>query len=406
MPIFSYKGIDSHTGKQVKANITVDSLVLAKQRLASAGILLIEIDEKKSRDTKKLGGISIDKKVGVADLSLMTRQLATLISAKIPLAEGLSALIDQVDHPSLRLVLSEVRQKINEGASLGKSLADYPKIFDNIYVNMVEAGEASGTLELVLLRLAEFTESRTRLKNKIMSAMLYPIIMACVGSLMMTFIFVMVIPKIARLFASAKKELPLPTKICIGISSFIQHYWWAILIGAPILFMIARAYLRSEKGKERWHRLQLRLPILGEIIMMINVGRFCSTLATLLNSGVPILTSLKIVKNLISNVHMQKAVSEAQAFVSEGSSLAIPLINSGYFPPLVTHMIKLGEKSGELENLLGIVAKNYDEQVTSKLDGLTAVLEPIMMILLGAAVAFIVLSVVVPMMSLNSMKTG
>lgn len=404
MAIFSYKGIDNRTGKSVKANITADTLAMAKQRITSAGIMLIEIDEKKSQDTPKIGGITLAKKVGVDDLALMTRQLATLISAKIPLSEALAALVDQISHPGLKIIMAEVRQKINEGASLAKSLAEYPKIFDNIYVNMVEAGEASGTLELVLVRLAEFTESRNRLKNKIMGAMLYPLIMASVGSLMMTFVFMVVIPKIARIFISMKMKLPIPTKICLFISMIIQKYWYLILISIPLIIYFVRRYLSSEKGRDRWHRLQLRLPIVGNIIMMINVGRFCSTLATLLNAGVPILVSLRIVKNLISNVHMQKAVAEASIQVAEGASLVNPLINSGYFPPLVTHMIRLGEKSGEIESMLQIVAKNYDDQVNSKLDGLTSVLEPIMMIILGGMVGFIVLSVVIPMMNLNTIK--
>lgn len=400
MAIFSYKGIDRN-GKEVKGNVTSDNLVMAKQRLTSSGIMLVNIEEKKSVSTNK---ITIGTKVNIQDLSLMTRQLATLISAKIPIAESLTALIDQVDHPTLRVVLSEVKQKINEGSSLAKSLSDYPKIFDTIYVNMVEAGEASGTLHIVLIRLADFTEGQSRLKNRIIGAMLYPIIMMSAGGLMMTFIFVAIIPKIAKLFVSMKQTLPWPTKLCIAISSFLQNYWWGVIIFLILFYLTLKWYLNTEKGREKWHAFQLKLPIVGEIITMLNVGRFCSTLATLLNSGVPILVSLRIVRNLISNVHMQKTVEESRSQVSEGASLAGPLISSGLFPPLVTHMIKLGEKSGELEPLLEIVAKNYEEQVNNKLSSLTSTLEPIMIILLGAAVAFIVLSVVIPMMSLTSLK--
>ncbi|MBF0361927.1 MAG: type II secretion system inner membrane protein GspF [Oligoflexia bacterium] len=400
MAIFSYKGID-RKGKEVKGNITSDNLLMAKQKLTSSGIMLVNIEEKKSADTNK---ITIGSKVNIQELSLMTRQLATLISAKIPIAESLAALIDQVDHPTLRVVLSEVKQKINEGSSLAKALSDYPKIFDNIFVNMVEAGEASGTLHIVLIRLADFTEGQSRLKNRIIGAMLYPLIMMSVGGLMMIFIFVAIIPKIAKLFVSMKQNLPWPTKLCIGISNFLQNHWLLSIIFLVLCFVSINWYLKSENGRDNWHRIQLKLPILGEIITMLNVGRFCSTLATLLNSGVPILVSLKIVKNLISNVHMQRTVEESRAQVSEGASLTGPLISSGLFPPLVTHMIKLGEKSGELEPLLEIVAKNYEEQVNTKLSSLTTTLEPIMIILLGAAVAFIVLSVVIPMMSLTSLK--
>lgn len=404
MAMYSYKGINRE-GKEIKGVITAEGLAQAKQRAHAGGIMLMEIKEKTSAQSSPLNlSRGSASSVKIADLSLMTRQLATLIKAKIPIAEALSALVDQVDHPGLRIVLSEVKQKINEGASLAKSLSDYPKVFNNVYVNMVEAGEASGTLDVVLLRLAEFTEGQSKLKNKIMSAMLYPIIMAFAGTAMMTFIFIVIIPKISRIFESMKKDLPLPTKICLAISHFLQNYWWAVLIAIPIIFAMAKKYFSTQKGRSQWHRWQLKLPIFGNIIAMVNIGRFCSTLSTLLTSGVPILASLRIVRNLITNVHMQSAVEAAKDSVSEGASLATPLINSGFFPPLVTHMIKLGEKSGELEQMLKIVAENYEDQVNTKLDGLTSVLEPIMMILLGGAVAFIVGAVIVPIMDLTSLK--
>ncbi|TNF02489.1 MAG: hypothetical protein EP326_03135 [Deltaproteobacteria bacterium] len=234
--------------------------------------------------------------------------------------------------------------------------------------------------------------------------MTYPIIMASVGFIMMMIIFIFVIPKITKIFTTMKRELPFQTKLCIWISEFLQGYWWAVIIGIFAGWWAFKKYISKGKGQERWHRLVLKLPIAGNIVTMINVSRFCSTLATLLNSGVNILVSMNIVKNLIDNVHMQRAISESRTNVQEGASLTAPLVKSGLFPPMVTHMIKLGERSGELEEMLQIVAENYEDQVETKLSGLTSTLEPIMMIGMGLAVAFIVASVVVPMMELNTIR--
>jgi general secretion pathway protein F len=403
MAIYSYKGIDK-TGKEVKGTVSAENLSPAKARVKAMGIMLIEISEQTSTSVKKNSGITFGSSVSIADLSLMTRQLATLLKAKIQVVEAFSALVDQTDNPNLKITLSEIRQKVNEGSSLAKALSDYPKIFDNVYINMVEAGETSGTLEVVLLKLADFTESQLQLKNKIKGAMTYPVVMMLAGGLMIGIIFVVVIPKITKIFVNMKKELPIQTKICIWVSNFLLHYWWAVIIGLIGLVVASKNYIKTENGRSQFDKIVLKLPIVGEIVTMINVSRFCSTLATLLQSGVPILASMKIVSNLISNVHMKRAVDESRTSISEGSSLTGPLIKSQLFPSMVTHMIKLGEKSGELEPMLKIVSENYEDQVNTKLSGLTSILEPIMMIIMGVVVAFIVFSVVVPLIDLNSLR--
>lgn len=404
MAIFSYKGLDK-TGKEIKSTLNSENMNAAKQRIKSMGIMLTEIKEETAISEKKGGkSFSFSSGVSISDLALMTRQLATLLKAKIQVVEAFSALMDQTDHPKLKIVLSEIRQKVNEGSSLASALSDYPDIFNNIYVNMVEAGETSGTLEIVLLRLADFTESQMRLKNKVQSAMTYPVIMMVIGTLMIGIIFVLVIPKLTKIFITRKMELPLATKICVWISDFLSGYWWALIIAVVFGFIGLKKYIATEKGRAQFDSLTLKLPIVGEIVMMVNVSRFCSTLATLLQSGVPILPSMRIVANLIANVHMKRAVEEARTSISEGASITGPLVKSELFPPMVTHMIKLGEKSGELEPMLKIVSENYEDQVNAKLSGLTSVLEPIMMIVLGLVVAFIVFAVVVPMMDLNSLK--
>lgn len=403
MAIYNYKGID-RKGTEKSGTVNAEGIAQAKQKVRAQGIMLTSIKEQKSKSGGGGFNITFGSGVSVEDLSLMTRQLATLFKAKIQVVESFTALIEQSDNPKLRVILSEVRQKVNEGSSLANALKDYPTVFDNIYVNMVEAGESSGTLDVVLLRLAEFTESSVKLKNKIKGAMMYPIIMLLVGSVVLGVILVLVIPKITKIFTSLKKELPLPTQICIFLSDFLQNYWWLVIIGSIFGVIAFKKWIVSPKGKPVWDAFVLKVPVFGDLVMMINVSRFCSTLSTLLNSGVPILASMKIVKNLISNIHMQKAIESSRVNVSEGSTLAGPLAESGYFPKMVTHMISLGEKSGELEPMLNIISDNYEDQVEAKLGGLTSILEPIMMVGMGGAVAFIVMSVVVPMMELNSIK--
>jgi len=400
MPIYSYKGLDK-TGKEIKAVVNAETIIQAKNKIKLSGVMIIDIKEKKSKSGDSASNISIGSKVNIADLAMMTRQLATLIKAKIQIVESLSALQDQVDHDYLRVVLSELRQDVNEGTSLAKAMAKHKRVFNNVYINMVEAGEASGNLEVVLLKLADFTEAQVKLQNKVKGAMMYPIIMVVVGTVLMSGIFIFVIPKITKIFISRKMELPIPTKISIFISDFLQNYWYILIIGMVVGFFALKKYISTKKGERHWHSFLLKVPVLGNIIKMVNVARFCSTLATLMNSGVPILAALTIVKNLIPNVLMKDAVDAARDAVSEGKNMAIPLKESGHFPNMVTHMITLGERSGELENMLGIIAENYEDQVDAKIGGLTSTLEPIMIVGLGIAVCFIVFSVIMPMMKLN-----
>jgi len=399
MPIYSYKGLDK-TGKEVKRTINAETVIQAKNKLKLAGIMLIDIKEKKSK-TGNTSSLSVGSQVNINDLALMTRQLATLIKAKIQIVEALSALQDQVDNDYLRVVLSELKQDVNEGTSLAGAMAKHRKVFNNVYINMVEAGEASGNLEVVLLKLADFTEAQVKLQNKIKGAMMYPMIMFIVGTVLMSVIFIFIIPKLTKIFISLKMELPLPTKVSIWISNFLTNYWYFIILGTVASFFVFKKYIATPKGERNWHKLLLKFPVIGDLIRMINVARFCSTLATLMHSGVPILTALNIVRNLIPNVLIKDAVENAKEAVSEGKNMAIPLKEKRQFPNMVTHMITLGERSGELESMLGIISENYEDQVDSKIGGLTSILEPIMIVGLGIAVCFIVFSVIMPMMKLN-----
>lgn len=399
MPIYSYKGL-TRAGKEIKSGVSADSVNQAKIKLKSQGIMLLDIKEQKAKSSSSL--LNVGKSVSVEELSLMTRQFATLIGAKIQVVQSLSALTDQVDNQQLRVVLGEIKQDVNEGSSLSKAFGKHPKIFNHVYVNMVEAGESSGTLGIVLQRLAGFSEDQVKLKNKLKSALTYPILMATIGTIGMGIILTTVIPKITGMLVKSKIELPQITKITMALSSFLQNYWYMVIIGIILFTLVLYKYVNTKSGQRNWHSLQLKLPIFGKLVKMVNVERFCSTLATLLGSGVPILTALRISKNLIPNVHMQEAIERARINVSEGGTMAAPLADSGLFPSMVTHMIGLGEKAGEVEQMLEIVADNYHDQVESQLAGLTSLLEPLMMIFMGVIVGTIVFAVVMPMLKMGS----
>ena len=406
MPVYAYRGLNS-LGKEVKSSITTESVTLAKTKLKNDGIMLIDIREQKVKQKGAEGAglpISFSGRVSVNDLALMTRQFSTLIKAQIQVVQALDALQDQVENETLKLVLAELKQKVNEGSSLSKALSEYPKVFDSVYVNMVDAGESSGTLDMVLLRLADFTEARVRLKNKIRGAMTYPIIMMAVASILISAVFAIVIPKITRIFTDTNKKIPFQTEIAIWVSDFLRHYWWGCILGGVLLFWLFKKWSQTERGKYRWHLTLLKMPIVGKLIIMINISRFCSTLATLLNAGVPILVCMKIVRNLIPNLILQGSVEEAERNIAEGRSMVGPLKASGHFPPMVTHMLSLGEKSGEIQPMLKIIAENYEDQVKTRLDGLTSTLEPIMIVVMGLVVGFVVFAVVMPMLELNKLN--
>jgi general secretion pathway protein F len=341
--------------------------------------------------------------VRVQDVAEMTSQLSTLIGAGIPMVEALTALVDQVENPQLRLILVEVREKVNQGSGLAVAMKGYPNAFNDLYVSMVAAGEQSGALDIVLKRLTEYTEAQVRLRNQLTGAMMYPLLMGGVSALIVVGLFVGVIPRIRRIFDSFGSTLPLITRVLLGISDFVSGYWWAILIAGALAVWRGRIWLRTPKGRAAWHRGQLRMPIFGRINRLVAVSRFCRTLSTLLDSGVPILTAVSIVKNVVGNDVIAAAIEQVGVNIAEGESIAEPLRQSGQFPALVTHMISIGEKTGELEPMLQKVADSYDQQVEAILRGLTSLLEPILILVMGGVVTLVALSILLPMLNLSSL---
>lgn len=397
MPIFEYKGL-SRDGKNLKGVIDAENLRAARAKLKKDNIYVVDIRDKKKGDSKKKQGPRNTKTVGIKELSLMTRQLATLIKANIPLVDALTAVSEQVENPVLSEALADCKNMVNEGSPLAKALTKYPNVFTNIYVCMVEAGEMSGSLDVILMRLAEFTEAQADLRAKVSSAMTYPIIMMTVTIGLLGFLFVFLIPKMVTVFESAPNlKLPWYTTSIIDASQFLVNYWYLIIGSVVILFLMFKNWKNTPTGRNQWDAIALKLPIVGPTVRMVAVSRFTRTLATLLNGGVPMLAALDIVRNVVNNHVLAIAIDEARSNISEGESIAGPLKKSGQFPPIVIHMVNIGEKTGELENMLSQVSDAYDFQVKNKLEGLTSLMGPIVIVLMGFAIGMIVVAVMVPM---------
>ena len=336
----------------------------------------------------------------------MTRQLAVLIGAGVALVESLSALQDQVEHERLKLIVSQVKTRVNEGSSLADALAQHPRVFTTLYVNMIRAGEHSGALDVVLVRLADFTESQARLRSKIVGTMTYPVIMVFIGLVILTILFTVVVPKVTKIFEDNKLTLPLSTRALIEMSHLAQSYWWLMglmLAGAIWAF---NAWRKKPAGRAKWDKLVLKAPLFGGLVRMIAISRFSRTLSTLLKSGVPLLTAMDIVKNIVDNAVLADVIEKSRDSIREGESIATPLKRSGQFPPLVYHMVAIGERSGQLEEMLVNVANAYETQVEVRISALTTLLEPVMIVGMGGAVAFIVFSILLPILQLNTMVHG
>jgi general secretion pathway protein F len=404
MPLYEYKALGSD-GKTKKGLIEADSGKNARLKLKKQGLMVTDITEKNI--LKKSGGASLPffgNRISQDEIATMTRQLASLVKANIPLVDALNALVEQLESVGLKTVLAQVRESVNEGSSLAKALANHPKVFDNIFINMIEAGESSGTLGLVLLRLADLKEAQARLKRKIVGGMTYPAVMFFVAIAVLIGIFTFVIPKLQQIFVSMNKALPLTTEILISISAFTVDWWPMLILGGFGVFMLFLRYINTKGGREKWDRFKLTAPVFGKITRMIGVNRFASTMSTLLGSGVPILTAMNIAKNLVENVHLARAIETARSNITEGQSIAEPLRKSGEFPPLVIHMISIGEKTGELPAMLKNVSDSYEEQVSTAIDGMTALLEPAMIVFMGGTVGFIVVSVIMPLMEMSNLS--
>ncbi len=401
MPVYEYKGLDS-AGKNVKGMLDAESKATLRQMLQKKGVFVTDVVEGKAASA----GGEVDfkrrlQRVSLRDISVLTRQLSTLMRAGIPLVESLAALTEQAEKDELKRVLSDIKRQVNEGSSLAVALEQHPKQFSDLYVNMVKAGESSGNLDIVLERLTEFLDAQMELRSKVISAMIYPILMTLVGSAIMVFLFIFVIPKVTQIFEEQERALPAATRLLLFISGTLGDYWFIllpILVGSVIGF---NKWRQSTKGRKKWDAFLLKLPVISGVIRMIAVARFARTLSTLLMSGVPLLQALDIVKNILGNTKLIEVIEDVRVNVREGESIAQPLRRSGEFPPLVSHMISIGERTGQLEEMLENVATSYNQQVNMRIDAATTLLEPMMIIIMGVSVAFIVFAIMMPILQMN-----
>ena len=412
MPIYEYKGLNAK-GKNVSGVADADSPRSLKDKLQRDGVFLSQyVETGRKGDQRKVGGVQAGsqdvsslraslKRIKIIEVAEVTRQLSTLIHAGIPVVESLTAVGDQLENQKFKRIMTQVKQMVSEGASLKDALAQHPKVFPELYVNMVGAGETSGNLDVVFDRLSDFTENQVRLRAKLMGAMMYPVIMMGLGFVIVTLMMLFVVPKISEMFEEMGAELPFITQVLISTSEIFQDFWYlifALIVGGIWGF---NRWRKSETGRPVWDRMVLKIPVFGPLIRMLSISRFARTLSTLLASGVPILTAMNIVRSILTNETLAVVIDDAHDAVKEGEPIADPLKRSKQFPPMVTHMIAIGEKSGQLESMLGNVADSYEIQVDSKITQLTAVLEPVMILVMGAAVAFLVFAILMPMMQMN-----
>ncbi|HTW89641.1 MAG TPA: type II secretion system inner membrane protein GspF [Candidatus Binataceae bacterium] len=404
MPVFAYRGLSSD-GRSVAGVVDADSARTARGKLRALGIFPTELNEALAARTRSLRDWlpSLNRRVPPAEISLMSRQLATLLGAGVQLVDALGTLSEQSVRPALKRILSQVREQVREGASLADALANQGGIFSDLYVGMVRAGEAAGALEVVLNRLADYGEKQAEFIAKVRGALTYPIIMLCVGSAIMTFLVTYVVPQVATIFEQSHAALPISTQILIGFSNFLIGYWVLILLGLVGIVAGITLGISTPRGRRFYDRTLLRLPYIGPTVIKVICARFARTLATLLSSGVQLLAALEAVKRVVNNRLLAEAIENSRVSIREGHGMAQTLGQSQLFPALLVEMIRVGERSGELEPMLERVADSYEREVASALAQITTVLEPMMTLVMAAGIVFMMLAVLMPIFQLNQL---
>ncbi|GMV99078.1 MAG: fimbrial assembly protein PilC [Candidatus Hydrogenedentota bacterium] len=405
MAVFEYQAL-AKNGKTVKGIIDADSPVAARRKLRDQELFptqLIETFAKGGAEAQaqEKGG-SVFTRVSQRDIAMMTRQVAVLLQAGMPLVEAMSALMQQTSNSRLRKIIFDARDRVNEGVTLADALEPHKRVFSELYRNMVRAGEQSGALEQVLFRLADITERQVKLKNKVTSLLAYPILMLLVGLGVIVFLMMVIVPKITEIFAKQKQELPFVTKALIGTCNFIGDWWFVILLAIAAAFVAWRIWVSKDAGRRRWDRIKLRLPLFGPLYIKMICVRFARTLGTMLESGLVMIKALEVVKTVVQNRVIEEGMDEVKSSVRRGRDLSIPLKEMGHFPPMLIHMVELGERSGEMESMLIKVAETYEEDVELTINGLVSLLEPVIILVMGLFVGFLVMSILMPILSMGS----
>jgi len=402
MGAYQYVAIDP-LGKERTGMLEGDTPRQVRSQLRERGLIPVEVTEIEGKQAATRRRFSVGQGLSALDLALMTRQLATLSRAGLPLEEALLAVSEQSEKPRLKSILLGVRAKVLEGHTLAAGLEDFPTAFPIVYRATVAAGEQAGRLDTVLERLAEYTEARHSLRQKVSHAMIYPIVLTGLAISIITLMLVYVVPKVVGVFESTGQTLPLLTRGLITVSSFLQSYWWLLVAGIVLGSIGIRRLFRQEAPRRALHRWLLRLPLIGRVTRGLNTARFTRTLSILSSSGVPVLEALNISASVVTNLPMHDAVEEATVRVREGGAIGSALSRSKLFPPMSIHLISSGEASGELDNMLGRAASHQENEMDSLLSTMLSILEPALIILMGLIVLAIVMAILLPIFQLNQL---
>jgi general secretion pathway protein F len=401
MGAFEYTALDS-AGREKSGVVEGDTIKHVRQILREQKLLPVSVAEVKHGEARRQRGFSLRRGISASDLSLLTRQLATLSKAGLPLEEALLAVSQQSEKPRVQSIMLGVRSKVMEGHTLADGLAEFPRVFPEIYRSTVSAGESSGRLDGILERLADYTENREVTRQKVLGALLYPIVLSIVCLGIVTGMMVYVVPKVIEVFESSKGKLPMATQVLIFVSEFLRNYGIYLLI-AIILAIVGFVYwLKNIDNRRRFHRLQLRMPLFGRLVRGFNTARFTRTFSILTASAVPVLEAMRIAGEVVTNLPMRDAVTAAAARVREGAPIGKSMAQSKLFPPMTVHLISSGESSGELDSMLDRAATNQERELDSMMGALVGLLGPLLIVVMGLFVMGIVFAMLMPIFEMNN----
>lgn len=402
MGAFEFTALDG-TGKQRKGVLEGDTPRQIRQQLREQGFTPLAVVEVQQREAKRSRQGFMQRGISATDLALITRQFSTLVRAGLPIDEALRAVSQQTEKARIRSMLLGVRARVTEGHPLASALADFPHVFSDLYRSTVAAGEQSGRLDIVLERLADYAENRQAMMQKTMLAMIYPSFLVFASLGIVTALVTFVVPKVTQVFMDLKQELPALTKGLIALSDFMREYGLTLGLFIVVAVVVFRFLLRREGPRRQYHRVLLRLPVLGRLIRGLNAARFARTLSILSASGVPVLDALRIASQVLSNLPMRQAVEQAAVMVREGTAIAVALDKSRYFPPMTIHLIASGESSGNLEGMLERAASSQEREVETMISAALGIMEPVLLLVMGAVVMLIVLAILVPIFDINQL---
>jgi general secretion pathway protein F len=416
MPIFEYRALTT-TGKPRKGVVDADTPREARTKLRTDHLHVTdmwEVDAKEKKTAEEGSGRLLglvprriqlpkfERALKVRDLATFTRQFSTLLRSGIQLADALRALVEQCSNREFEKVLRNIKEEITAGNNLAESMAKHPRYFSDLYVNMVRAGEASGNLDVVLTRVADYLQKQANLRGKVVAALTYPCIMMFVGMAVVIFLMSYVVPRITQILVERNKPLPLVTEILMAVSVFVQNFWWVLGIGFLAFLLLLRALLASEAGRLKFDTFLLKMPIFGQLFAKQAISRFALTFSTLLKSGLPALDALKIVSLVVNNARLTTVINDIHARIIEGADIATPIKKSKVFPPMVGYMVSVGEQSGQLEDVLDRLSESYEEELDLSIQRLTAMIEPVIIVLLAGVVAFIIAAVLLPLLDFST----